>query len=304
MSPELAAVQGGYFIQALGYHQRSAWGKRALRPQLVEACLTRLNDVVLTLSDRLNDYQSSMLRDLMTRIPERHDVAEEFVAQLFVDTIQEGGDLKLFRQRLDTSGDINVFREWQRQDWQQLHDLFEVLMKPEAPWFLIGDRLGDTIYALIAGTVQAPLSPPAWDDLYRGVQMLPPRLQSQVAVHFPRRIGIASPVRLGCQLRSSYGGLCEALKTPETFFAVPHWDQVTLSFRGRTCSPRHQSNSVIIPILDEFERQKWRDTIDLPSSVKGDAKQAIYNFNQSWVIQLHMIGHHRISWTAPPPKPQ
>jgi hypothetical protein len=83
---------------------------------------------------------------------------------------------------------------------------------------------------------------------------------------------------------------------------TPHWDQVTVSYRGRPYSPRQQENSVIIPLLNELERQKWKPTIHVPS-IRGDLTQAVYHFNRAGVIWLTVSGD-RVSWHPEKPRRQ
>jgi hypothetical protein len=295
MCPELAALRAGYVLQELGHRQRSAWGRRSLAVQGVQPYLAALEEVLCARSDRLNQYQRAAVVELVERIDSRHEGACSTAVELFFTTVEAGGTKKEFEDRLPGSGEMAAWKNWQRTDWGQLQLLFQRITEPEAAWFRIGDRLGGYVAALREGSTAFPLSGGQWNDLYSGVDRLPERIRRSVERFFPT--GYRSCLHLAAQLAGTYQGLCEALEGG--LLETPVWDGVTLFYRGRRATPRPQSNSVIIPILDLFQQAGWPDSVPLPPGLQGDISQAFNHFNERGVIRLGLFrvrSGRRVRW--------
>jgi hypothetical protein len=156
-------------------------------------------------------------------------------------------------------------------------------------WFDIGDRLADFSCKLYEGQLTVPLSARQWDHIYSGVDRLSKRERRIVRPFFPA--GYNNLLHLACQLIGTYQGLCGLLQgIGDNITAVPRWNGMTISYRGRQAIVKRQYNSVIIPILDEFEKLGWPELISLPKGLRGDVKQAIYHFNTLGVVRLYQAG--------------
>jgi hypothetical protein len=75
----------------------------------------------------------------------------------------------------------------------------------------------------------------------------------------------------------------------------PIWDGSVLSYRRRQVRLRRQANSVIVDVFDRLQEHNWT-TITLPTGLRGDVKQAIYNFNATHGLLRLSLNGDRISW--------
>jgi hypothetical protein len=84
-------------------------------------------------------------------------------------------------------------------------------------------------------------------------------VQRRLGVFFPERYNDAH--NLGLQLAGTFTGICSLLEREEYGLdVVPKWDGTTLVYRNRRAAVRVTKNTVIVPVLDELERQGWPDT--------------------------------------------
>jgi hypothetical protein len=176
--------------------------------------------------------------------------------------------------------------------WADLRSMLAAVVGAEArlaAWFDIGDRLADVSWQAFEGRETLPLPAGRWDYVYAGVDRLSARERRIIGPFFPA--GYNDGPHLACQLLGTYEGLCGLLEHNEDHItSVPQWDGAAISYRGRRAVLRRQHNSVMCPILTAFERHGWPDSIPLPGGLKGDVKQAVYNFNKLGVIRLHREG--------------
>jgi hypothetical protein len=294
MCPELAALRAGYHLQELRHRQTNTWGRTALAVNDVDSCLLALDTVLHSVSDRLNNYQRDSVLELEKLISSRHDAADQIVADIFIETMKEGNDRTVFKHRVATGDACNQLRGLEEQAWKRLRTLLRTITKKEAAWFEIGERLGELIFALLDNKYRMPLADGRWNALYAGVSKLSERVRRQVEAFFPHRY--RSCAHLAYRLRGTYEGLCAVLEDPvQGLLALPECDGKTLTYRHRTCSPKAQSNSVIVPILNEFQRLGWPDSIDKPEGLKGDVKQALFHLSKTKVIHLSPRGG-KIFW--------
>jgi hypothetical protein len=278
-------MKAGYLLQELRFAQVSAWGRRSLSARGVEPCLEAVEEILCALSDRLNDYQRETITELFDRVGSRHEGACLTAADLFIETMEEGGDKEVFEKRLVRGDEMTVWKAWQKTDWRQVHMLFQRITKREAGWFRIGDRLGGLVFQLLDGRKRLPLSDQQWDDLYSGVDLLSERISREVNAFFPCHY--RSHLHLACQLVDTFRGLCNALQDPDQgLLALPCWDGNTVTYRGQKATTRRQSNSVIVPILDMLQVSDWPDSVPLPRDIEGGVSLALHHFNGQRVIHL------------------
>jgi hypothetical protein len=247
----------------------------------------------------MNNYQRAQVVDLWDRVASRHEGTTRHLAQLWLDAIAQAGENAVEARRLlaaSVSGgdEMKAWKTWQHDDWREVHSLLEGILAFDAkcgPWFEMGCHLGDTVFQLLDNRLAVPLTTQAWDYLYSGVDKLPPRVQRRLRVFFSK--GYNDAHHLVCQLAATFGGICSLLDGEEYGLdAVPKWDGTNLVYRNRRATIRVTRNSVIAPVLNELEREAWPEKpVPLPRALKGDVKQAIYNFNRRYlVVTLSLVG--------------
>jgi hypothetical protein len=301
---ELTALRIGYLGQELRHRQRSVFQGVVHKVTEVQPCLDEIDRGLALLSSRMNGYQRAQVVEIWDRVAARHEGASCHLAQLWVDAIAQDGEDAVEARRLlaawVSGGDeMKAWMTWQDEDWREVHSLLEGIVAFDGkcgPWFEIGDHLGDTVFRLLDNRLAVPLTPQKWDYLYSGVDKLPPRVQRCLGVHFPSRYKNAH--HLVCQLEGTFGGICNLLEGEKYGLdTVPKWDGINLVYRNRRALIRVTRNSVIVPVLNELERQAWPwKPVALPPGFKGDVKQAIHNFNKQYqVVRLSWVGD-KVCW--------
>jgi hypothetical protein len=268
MSDALAALRLGFLSRQIRNCQKE--------PDLagVTTVLKQTDRALHGLSNRMNGYQRSTVVELWKRLYDSHSV----VRRRLLDGLSE------------------MLKKRQQELWSDLRALLAAIIAKEqrlTAWFDIGDRLADVSAQLYEGQLAVPLSDRQWDYLYLGVDRLSNRQRPSVRLFFPT--GYNDSLHLACQLIGTYSGLCSLLQSPDNITAIPRWSGTTISYRGRQATIKRQYNSVIIPILDEFEKLGWPDNVVVPPDLDGEVKQAIYYFNKLDVIRLSSHGD-LISW--------
>jgi hypothetical protein len=296
---ELAALRLGYLGQELCHRQRSALQAVLQEVKEVQTCLREIDQALALLSSRVNDYQRAQVADLWDRLASRHDGACGYVAQIWMELFAEVGEdpekaRRSLADRITSDDGIQAWKTWQEEDWREVHNLLQGVVAFDGkcgPWFETGHHLGDAVFRLLDNRLAVPLSPQAWDDLYAGVDRLPPRVQRRLGTFFPA--GYNDAHHLALQLAGTFRGICALLDGEEYGLdAVPKWDGTNLIYRNRRATIRVTKNTVIVPVLDELERNHWPDRrVALPSGLRGDVKQAVYNFNKQYrLVRLTLVG--------------
>src|SRR5262249_18018056 len=130
----------------------------------------------------------------------------------------------------------------QQDLWSDLRALLAAIITGEsrlAAWFDIGDHLADIACRLYEGQLSLPLSPRHWDHIYSGVERLSRRERRVIGPFFPA--GYNSLLHLACQLIGTYQGLCGLLQgAGDNITAVPQWNGMTISYRGRQATIKRQ----------------------------------------------------------------
>jgi hypothetical protein len=269
MCEALAALRLGFLSRQIHYYQRE--------PDLagVTAVLRETDRALYGLSSRMNGYQRSTVVELWKRLYDSHSVAR--------------------RRLLD--GLSEMLKKRQHEYWNDLRAMLAaILAKAQrlTAWFDIGDRLANVSAQLYEGELTVPLSARQWDYIYLGVDRLSNLERRIVRPFFPA--GYNDNLHLACQLIGTYSGLCSLLQSVgDDITAIPKWNGTMISYRGRQAIVKRQHNSVIILILDAFEKLGWPDSVPVPRNVGGDVKQAIYHFNKLGVIRLSSHSN-LISW--------
>jgi len=304
MKEELAALQLGYLGQELRSRQQSAWHGVLHTVKEVEPCLHEIDEALSLLSRRMNDYQRAQVVEVWERVVARHNGACRHLAQVWMDLFaQVGEDPEEARRRLAdcivSDETMEAWKTWQEEDWREVHYLLQGIVAFDekcGPWFDIGDHLGDVVFQLLDSRLAVPLSPQQWDYLYAGVDRLPLRVQRRLGVFFPQ--GYNDAHHLARQLAGTFHGICNLLAGEDHGLdAVRKWDGTNLVYRNRREMLRVTRNSVIVPVLDELERQKWPEKpVALPPGVKGDVKQAIYNFNRQYQVVRLSLAASQVGW--------
>ena len=232
------------------------------------------------LSNRMNGYQRSTVAELWERLSRSHSLARRYLLEQ------------------NAAGSVPTPLKLQHDEiWRDLRVMLSAVISGEPrlmAWFDIGDHLADISSELYEGRVDPPLSAQQWDYIYSGVDSLSSRERRLIDPFYP--IGYNDGLHLACQLIGAFTGLCGLLEyMGDDITAVPKWDGTTISYCGRQKAIRHQVNSIIIPILDAFERLGWPDSIMVPPDLAGDTKQAIYHFNKLRIIRLSLHGD-RLRW--------
>jgi hypothetical protein len=270
-------TKGGHFMSEALAALRLGFLSRQIRNGQKEPDLAGVTDVLKQtdralhgMSNRMNGYQRDTVVELWKRLYDFHSV----VRRRLLDRLSE------------------TLKKRQQELWSDLRALLAAIIKGEsrlAAWFDIGDSLADVSAQLYEGQLAIPLSPQQWDYIYLGVNRLSNRERRIVRPFFPA--GYNDDLHLACQLIGTYSGLCSLLQSVgDDITAIPKWSGTIISYRGRQATIKRQDNSVIIPILDEFERLGWRELISLPSGLEGEVKQAIYNFNKRGIVRLSQDG--------------
>jgi len=306
MKEELAALRLGYLAQELRYRQRTVWSGILYQVKDVDACLHEIHQSLCLLSSRMNDFQRAEVVALRDRVAARHDGACRHLVQIWIELFaQVGEDPKEANRQLPgrVSSDeaTEGWNNWQEEDWREVQNLLQAVVGIEGqcgPWFAFGNNLGDVVFQLLENRLSVPLLPQHWDYLYAGVDKLPPRIQRRLNVFFPQ--GYNGAHHLALQLASTFQGLCNLLAGEEYGLdAVPRFDGVNLTFRNRQVTMRvlSKKTSVMVPILNELERLGWPESgTSLPPGLKGDVKQAIYNFNKEYdIVRLTFVGG-KVRW--------
>jgi hypothetical protein len=221
----------------------------------------------------MNNYQRSTIVELWRRLYDSLSIAPERLLRCANVT---GSILKMRQQEL----------------WNDLRAMLAAIIAGQprlGAWFDIGDRLADISWQVNEGRLPLPLTPQQWDFLYSVVDRLSRRERRIIRPFFPA--GYNDGLHLACQLVGTYRGLCGLLQSVgDDILAVPKWNGMAICYRGRQAVMKRQANSVIIPILDEFEKAGWPEHLLLPKSLDGDVKQAVYHFNKLGVVRLSQDG--------------
>lgn len=246
----------------------------------IPALLRQADRALHGLSSGMNNYQRSTVVELWERFARSHSLARRY------------------RLERNVAGDLPIPLQAQQEEiWHDLRSVLSGIITGEQrlmAWFEIGDHLADMSSQVYLSQVGLPISARHWDYIYSGVDRLSSRERRIIEPFFCG--GYNDNLHLASQLIGTYSGLCGLLEyAGDAILAIPKWDGTTISYRGRQTTIKRQHNSIIVPILDECERQVWPDTIILPNGLRGDVKQAIYHFNKLGVVRLSQDGN-RLRW--------
>jgi hypothetical protein len=272
MCEALAALRLGFLSRQIHNSQETMWKTQTPGVPNITAVLKAADRALHGLSNRLNGYQRSTVVEPWGRLHQAHAIA--------LPLLRGGG------------AEANILKTRQQELWNDLRALLAAIITGEsrlAAWFDIGDRVANICCQLYEGQLSLPLSPQQWDYIYSGVDRLSQRERRVIEPFFPA--GYNGLLHLACQLLGTYQGLCGLLQSVgNNITAVPQWNGMTICYRGRQATIKRQANSIICPILDEFEKLGWPDLVTLPSGLEGDVKQAIYHFNKLGIVRLSQHG--------------
>jgi hypothetical protein len=272
MCEALAALRVGFLSRQIRNSQETMWKTQTPGVPNITAVLKEADRALHGLSNRMNGYQRSTVVELWGRLHQAHAIASPL--------LRGGG------------AEANILKTRQQELWTDLRALLAAIITGEprlAAWFDIGDNLADISCRLYEGQLALPLSPQQWDHIYSGVDRLSQRERRIIGPFFPA--GYNGLLHLACQLIGTYQGLCGLLQgVGNNITSVPQWNGMTISYRGRQATIKRQYNSIICPILDEFEKLGWPDLVTLPSDLDGDVKQAVYYFNKLGIVRLSQHG--------------
>jgi hypothetical protein len=302
VSQALAALRLGYLSQKLRWVQDRIWSEHSLTTPDIEPALHELDQSLLGLSHRMNAFERSTVLALKERLVACHYEVSHLCSDLMLEVIkrphQAHADAHRFWRASVTDHPATAgLKKLQIKHWTDLRTILVNVVVDDPrlrAWFEIGDVLGDTIKHGLEARLPHPLPTAHWAALYSGVDKLPESLRTHVMPLYPQ--SYRSSVHLACQLQETYQALCTLIQTrlEGPLMAVPHWDGVEIRYREKAARIRAQENRVITPILDEFQRRRWPQTISV-SGYKGDVKQAVHRFSKLSVVRLSLSGE-QVSW--------
>jgi hypothetical protein len=273
MCEVLAALRLGFLSRQIRNLQEAMWTTQAPSLAAVTKIIKDADRALHGLSNCLNGYQRSTVVELWETLYDSLSIAPH--------------------RLLGCSGVAkSILKKQQQELWNDLRAMLAAIITGErrlAAWFDLGDRLADISWQIYEGLLPLPLTPQQWDFLYSGVDRLSRRERRIIGPFFPARYN--NHLHLACQLLGTYRGLCGLLQSVgDDILAVPSWDGTTLCYRGRQAGIKRQANSIIIPILDEFEMAGWPEHVLLRKGLDGDVKQAVYHFNKLGIVRLSQDG--------------
>lgn len=310
MSHALAALRLGYLSHKFRWVQDRIWSKHSLTTPDVEPVIHGIDQCFLGLSHRMIAYERSVVLGLKKRLIACHYEASTHCGDLMLEVIKQPCESSAlsrqhWRERVNQHPATGAFKKFQQQNWSAVRTIMTNVIGDDprlCAWFETGDHLGEAIFGLLEEQMPCPFTRDQWDRLYSGVGRLAQDLQDRLQPLFPA--SYKSRHHLACQLQETYRALCTfaATRLETEGMARPTWDGAMISWCDQTGRIRRQQNSVIIGLLDEFERLNWSSPIPIPTDLEGDFKQAIYHFNQMGVLRLSLTGR-LVSW-APPAQPE
>lgn len=292
----LAALKIGFLLRRIEHESIEIWKTPILERPDLEGTSAELNSELIALSHRINGFEDQKLAELQIQISNWSFL----VFTIHADWIKssQGAQRDLFRQNFERDPAVSGLQKIQNDRRIKLRTIVANIMNGDprlVAWSTIGDMLGNLIFKSIRGELTVPLPQSEVDKLFSGVKRLPTHLQKRVMPFFP------DPNRenrdLAAELLDTYHGLC-GLVNRLSPMAIPHWDGSSLHYRQQSVSIRVQSNSVIVPILNEFESHGWPSVIKLEDTFEGDVKQAILKLRKTELIKISQIGN-RIHWSDP-----
>jgi hypothetical protein len=215
MGQVLSAFLGGYLCRKLRHHLRSLWSVDLSLVMDVDPVVTELDSALIRLSSLVNSHQATMLSELRDRI----FGLEETVKMEGGDAYFEGNSevLHLRTLRPDEQLAARAVQALQEKVCDDLQALLSAVVSGDkrlAGWYELGDHLADITYGLMTGGQGLPLTERDLNYLYSGLAKLYQREASRVRIFFPVQQK-KKALRMSLDLRSTYGGLCEALKDEE-----------------------------------------------------------------------------------------
>jgi hypothetical protein len=300
MSAPLSAFQLGFLPWKVKRRQETLWSDRPTDIKEVDDPLIEVELALPALADRITGQFEQQLQKLRQRLEERHRyIAGENVARYFALLKTETGERRRERYHDYLAGETNhQFREWQREDWNNLRDLLAAAVTGDQRllgYYEMGDHLGEATH--LATPASGPQSKRDRDYILAGMKRLPLREQREIEPFFlPTSLGLFGLARrmekLGRFLKDHEGDLG----------ARPKWDGRTLTYRGRSEQVRIQDKSVMTVILDEGEGQGWPDAIRLSAKLMGNKRSvanAIHYFEREHKLLEFSVNGNRVLWGPP-----
>jgi hypothetical protein len=297
MTPSCAALRLGYLPWMLKLCQESLWEPKVTDILDVHDPLDGIHSALAAFAHRMAGIQLEAIAELVNRMRLRHrrgaDLNVEkwhsLLAQEPGNTMAHYRDYLKYLRRDETA---KMFRSWQKEDWQCLHDSLKPVIDGERRlegYRDIGDHIGEVMDGLAHGCISAPLSEDQWGRVTSGIKKLPLREQREIEPYFPAR---GDDTALVLVFGRTIRRLGHFLSTHEDYLtAKPHWDGRTISYRGRSAQIKVQKNGVIGIILDAGESAGWEAPFSfvLPADLdQRSVTDAVYYFNHT----------HRVIWLA------
>ncbi len=296
----LATLQIGFLLRRVEHDSVVDWTAPLLNGPDIDATFQVLERALLALSHRFNDFEAPKISAIHNQMAKLSDI----VFKIRADLILEKPPLRReeLRQKIKDDPEVQALKKLQKRCLDDLRTILLNIVGNDqriSGWFEIGDHLGHAIFRFMRGELSLPLSPFECGELSSGVRRLPPHLRRRVEPFFPdpNREGYD----LACELGDTYQGLCNWIVKLSPMVR-PVWDGAAIRYQGKSRSIKMQHNSVIVPILDAFERQGW--PLSITHSLDcDDAKQALFKFNKAKVVRLSQSGD-QIRWHDPDELPQ
>jgi hypothetical protein len=297
MSKAQSALQAGYNCRLLRHHQRIQWSEDLREVKDIDPVVREIETALLGLSSSVSSDQAVEFAALRRRIFALDEKVSLDGGDAFFEPDTAVFHLRKLRPNEELA--VRALQGMQGQVCYDLHTLLSAIVGRDtrlAAWYDIGDGLADAIWRLEQSSA-SQISASERAGLFSAVNRLPKRESKKVAAHFPasgrHRLNSASH-----HLSVTYEALFTLLGDEPCWLDTPKWDGVTLSYRNKSKEVRRQANTVIVSILDEFERHGWQDPIDLPESIDGEIKQAVYFFNRkNPPVRLYLRSPRFVLWS-------
>lgn len=291
----LAALRIGFLLRRVEHESVTDWTAPILEGPDINATLQVLDTELLTLSHRFSDFEARKICAIQSQLTKLSETVFTIRGELILAKPPLSRDE--LKQRIENAPEVASLKKLQRLRVEDFRNLVSNVVGNDwriMAWFEIGDRLGNAIFRFMRGELSFPLSARECTQLTSGVKKLPLHLRLRVEPFFPdpNREGYD----LAAELGDTYEGLCN-LVLKLSPMPRPVWDGAAIRYQGKSHSIKVQRNSVIVPILDEFERKGWPSHISHSVDI-DDVKQALFKFNKARVVRLSQ-SDVQIRWFGP-----
>ena len=294
-----AAMRIGFLIQLLNHELSEMWVAPLMEMKDPDATVDELDELSTHLSNRFSDFARSQYAEVRESIVATISLAREIRKSWMQRTaLLTRNELK---QLVSEDSSAQELTRLQRRHLKTLRTILTNIVDTDLrlkTWFELGDELGKLIYQLVRGEIPIPKPSTELLSLKLILRKLKPYIRTQVEPLLPHPREYQSAIHLASELSDAYRGLQRLVECLAPM-AIPFWNGRTIRLRDAEYPVRLQRNSVLPPILDEFQRRGWPPFISLPESVKGDVTQALSNFRQkNKVIDFSESGD-QVSWHDP-----